>query len=325
MDNLLDKLVEKVQGWGESIVKMLPNLGVAVLVVIGFGLLAKYASRLARRGLNRISNNREINALLSGVLRVAVLVAGVFVALGILDLDKTVTSLLAGVGIVGLALGFAFQDIASNFMAGVILALRRPYRTGDLVQTGDTKGTVLNMDLRTTRVRTLTGQYVIVPNKDIIGSAVTNYTRPGERRVDLAVGVSYGDDLAKVKQVATEAVRGVPGRDESRDVELFYSGFGDSSIDFDVRFWLKETAEPAWLAARSEAVMRIKRAFDESGITIPFPIRTLDFAEVGGTRLDQVLRPFEPRSRESNPGRGDGEADGSAAEAAESGGGRRAG
>ena len=219
------------------------------------------------------------------------LVVGLFVALGVLGLDKTVTSLLAGVGIVGLALGFAFQDIAANFMSGLILSFRHPFRVGHLVQTQGFMGVVADISLRTTVLRQLTGEHVRIPNKDVLGNPLINFSAAGERRVDLEVGVSYGEDLERVREVALRAVESVAPRRQERPVELFYEGFGDSSIDFVVRFWIDFARQPDYLAARSAAVIAIKQAFDREGITIPFPIRTLDFAAVGGTTLPDALRP----------------------------------
>ena len=217
---------------------------------------------------------------------------GLFVALGILELDKTVTSLIAGAGILTLVAGLAFQDLAANFIAGILLQLRHPFRRGQLVKTNDFYGTVEHINLRATVIRTLTGQLVFVPNKDVFQSPLQNFSSEGRRRVDVPVGIWYGDDLARAERIAIAAVEEVPGRDPSRPVELFYEGFGDSSIDFMVRFWIPfDNREPDYLAARSEAVKRIKSAFDAQGVTIPFPIRTLDFSKIGGRMLHQELAP----------------------------------
>lgn len=108
--------------------------------------------------------------------------------------------------------------------------------------------------------------------------------------MDVPVGISYGDDLERAERIAVEAVEGVPGRDPDRKVELFYGGFGASSIDFTLRFWIPfDNHELDYLAARSEAVKRVKAAFDAQGVTIPFPIRTLDFSKVGGRKLHQEM------------------------------------
>lgn len=284
-----DLLVRKVTGWGRDLVLLLPNLAVAVLVLVGFWLLARLARGVVRRVLTRFSHSAEVNKLVAQTVYIALLAAGVFISLGILGLQKTVASLLAGAGIIGLALGFAFQDIAANLMAGIYLSMRHPFRHGHLIKTNDYFGTVQRIRLRWTEVWTQQGQLALIPNKQIFENPILNYTALGRRRIDLTLGVSYGDDLEKARQVAMRAVEEISTRDPAREVELFYDEFADSSIDFTVRFWIPFAKQTDYLAARSEAIIRIKQAFDAEGITIPFPITTLDFGAKGGERLAEVL------------------------------------
>src|SRR3954467_6906769 len=129
-------------GWARDFILLLPNLGVAVAVLVGFWLLAKLARNLLHRLLRRVSHSEQVNRLLSQTIFLALIAAGFFISLGILGLQKTVASLLAGAGILGLALGFAFQDIAANFMAGIYLSIQHPFRVGHMIQTKDFIGIV---------------------------------------------------------------------------------------------------------------------------------------------------------------------------------------
>ncbi|NNE69210.1 MAG: mechanosensitive ion channel family protein [Rhodothermales bacterium] len=280
----------KVTGWIEAAIAMLPNFVVAVLVVIAFVVVAKIIRRILRRVLATVVQNPQVSRLLQTVVYVSVVTIGFFVALSVLNLDDAVTSLLAGVGILGLALGFAFQDIAANFVSGILLAIRRPFQEGEMIETGGVTGVVQEVNLRSTIMRTGDGQIVLVPNKDVFGTAITNIYGSGERRVDILCGVSYNDDLEKAKNVALEAMKGVPGRDESQEPAFFYTGFGGSSIDFVVNFWTKNSGDHgAFLKAQSDAIMALKAAFDEAGVDIPFPIRTLDAG-------DSLKELFEARA-----------------------------
>jgi small conductance mechanosensitive channel len=308
----LGDLVAKLAGWLEAAVLLLPNFLVAVLIVVAFWLAAKLVRKVLRSLLRKTPAPRQIRGLLVNVVAVAVLVTGLFIALGVLELDKTVTSLLAGAGIIGLALGFAFQDMAANFMAGVYLAFARPIRVGDIIETNDFFGTVERIDLRSMRLRRPEGQVVLLPNKMVFENPLINYNDQTLRRVDLPVGVAYGDDLERAAEAARTAIEEVEGRDAGRPVELFYTEFGDSSINLVVRFWIPFSRQSEYLAARSEAIVRIKRAFDEAGITIPFPIRTLDFGVVGGERLAEALPAAWGGARELPPAEGgaDGGGDG---------------
>src|SRR3954467_4096912 len=205
-------------GWARDFILLLPNLGVAVAVLVGFWLLAKLARNLLHRLLRRVSHSEQVNRLLGQTVFLALVAAGFFIALGILGLQKTVASLLAGAGIIGLALGFAFQDIAANFMAGIYLSIEHPFRAGHLVESKDIQGIVKRVHLRWTEIRTPQGQIILVPNKQIFENPITNFSATGQRRVDLKAGVSYGDDLDKVRRVALQAISQVPSRKPDTEV-----------------------------------------------------------------------------------------------------------
>lgn len=293
---VIEKLVNKLNLWFEEGVLLVPNFITAVVVLVLFGILARVAKRASGKIFER-GLPLQTARLLATVTYVMVLVLGLFVALGILGLDKTLTSVLAGAGIVGLALAFAFQDIAANFFAGVFISFRRPFRLGDIIQTNDYLGTVERIDLRSTTLQTPQGQLVLIPNRLVFENPMVNFTETRRRRVDLDVGVAYGDDLAKARQVAMRAVESIQHLGKDPDIRLFYSEFGDSSINFVVQFWVDYDRQATYLAARSEAIQAIKMAFDENDITIPFPIRTLDFGVVGGEPLSEHLSAGDSRER----------------------------
>lgn len=298
LENAWNLLARKLAGWGRQFVLLLPNLLLAILVVVVAWLVARLARSMVARFLKRFSHSEQVNWLVAQAVHVAVFTAGTFIALGILGLDKTVASLMAGAGIVTLALGFAFQDIASNLLAGIYLSVRRPFRRGQLIKTQDYFGTVNQINLRWTEVYTQQGQLVMIPNKQVFENPIMNYSALGRRRIDLEIGVSYSDDLARAREVAIQAVEQVSTRQPDRPVELFYEEFGRSSVNFVIRFWISFSKQPDYLGARSEAIERIKQAFDAEGITIPFPTRILDFAVKGGSTLSEVLKGVEEKARE---------------------------
>lgn len=287
----LQSLTDKLTGWVQAAIVSLPNLIIAVVVFLLFYFGARVARNLFQRTLGRVSHNRQVNGLIATSSYVALLIVGVMTALGILNLSGVVTSLLAGVGIIGLALGFAFQDLAANFMAGILIAIRQPFDIDDVVETNDFTGTIEKVSLRSTSLRTFQGQIVLVPNKDIFGNPIVNYSVTRKRRIDLSCGVAYGDDLKKARELAIEAVKTIDYLDTSKEVQLFYTEFGDSSINFEVRFWIDFKKQVDFLRAQSDAIIKIKGSFDANGITIPFPIRTLNFGVVGGEKLAEALPP----------------------------------
>jgi small-conductance mechanosensitive channel len=276
--------------WLREFVKLLPNIIIASLVLVAGIFLAGLIRKLAAKVSQRFTHHDTLTNLFSTFIYIAGIGITIFIALSILHLDKAVTSILAGAGIAGIALAFAFQDIAANFMAGILLSLRRPLKIGELVKSGDIMGKVVTINMRDTIITTFQGQMVIVPNKDIFQNSLENFTRTGRRRIDLTVGVSYGEDLDKVKQVTLQAVKNVTVRDPEEPPRLFYQEFADSSINFTLQLWLNATEQPIFLQGRSEAIVLIKKAYDENGITIPFPIRTLDFGIKGGENLADTLK-----------------------------------
>lgn len=282
-------LTDKLESWVEGFITALPNALVAALVF----LVAFFASKLIRKVsgslLDRVTENSAVANLLKNTIYIISLVTGAFIALEIMNLDKTVTSLLAGAGVIGLALGFAFQEIAANFIAGVLIAFRKPFKLGDLVKLEDYYGKVTDINMRTTTITTLQGLDVIVPNKKLFTEPFMNYTLTNKRRMDLSVGVSYGDDLQKVEDLVRSTLAGLDSRDKNKDIEFFYKEFGDSSINFDVRVWHSFSGEKDFLQIQHESIKAIKKAFDQNDITIPFPIRTLDFGIKGGATLSEEM------------------------------------
>jgi small conductance mechanosensitive channel len=288
LEKSLDLLIGKLDGWLRDFVLLLPNLILALAVVVLFGVAARIVRKILEPILRRISERGPLNRLVINLVSLGVLSVGALTALSILHLDKTVMSLLAGVGVIGLALGFAFQDIAANFMAGLLILMRRPLRIGDIVETNDFFGRVTGIDLRNTIIRTWSGKDVLVPNKEVFQNPLTNYSRTSDRRVELVVGVSYGEDLPRVEQVTRDALEQLPHRDAERPLEIFFTEFGDSSINFELFFWIDTAEQGAFYEARSAAIVKIKAAYDANGLTIPFPIRTLDFGIKGGEKLADI-------------------------------------
>jgi small-conductance mechanosensitive channel len=293
IETALDNATETLSGWYTRFSELLPNIIVAIIIVAAATIIAIYVKRYTRKALGRVSDNRSLNKFISILAFIGVVLLGGIIALSILHLQKVVISLLAGVGVVGIALGFAFQDAFSNLISGIALALKKdyPFQVDDLIETNGFMGYVKDIHLRSTEITTLQGQSVILPNKNIFEKPLTNYTMQKQRRIDLGVGISYGDDLEKVQRIATAAVeKNVDGILKKKGITAYYSGFGNSSIDFVLRFWVEAKTQMEFLKQQSDAIIAVKKAFDKHDVTIPFPIRTLDFGIKGGKPLDNVLK-----------------------------------
>ena len=298
------KLVyEKLKGWTHAVILLLPNLLVALVILILFGLLARLVRRTLRNVLKRFKHKDVIVSLVSNTGSTAIWMVGLIIALSVLNLDKTVTSLLAGVGVLGIVLGFALQDITSNFVAGILISVYHPCDVGDLIKSSNHIGRVERIALRATTIRTFQGPVVIIPNKDILQNPLTNFTRIPERRIELRVGVAYEDDLDKVREVALEAARGVKARKADREVEVYFEEFDDSSINLVIYLWVDYKGERDYVAPRSDLLMRVKAALAKNAISIPFPIRTLELDVKGAAALTRALARLEVEDVEDPRGR----------------------
>ena len=272
-----DLLSNKLVNWVQQFVLLLPNLLITLLVLTATVFAARLTRRALASVLPRVSPGAvTLHSLISTLAYVAVLLVGIFFGLEVLGLDKTVTSLLAGVGIVGLALGFAFQDIAANFISGIIIAVQRPFTVGDVIETDKFFGTIERINLRTLDLRQVTGELVRVPNRKVFESAVTNFSVTTRRRVDVECGVAYSSDLARVRDVVLAAMANFPELLTDQPPQVMFTSFADSAINFSLRFWIPYSRQVDYVGAKSEAIMRIKQAFDAAGIVIPFPMRTLE-------------------------------------------------
>jgi len=293
-------LTQKVETWVELGLANLPNFFVAILILFVFFLLAKLAKNIVNRISSRLTVNQSVKDLISSMTYLLILLLGLFIALGVLNLDKTVTSLLAGAGVLGLAIGFAAQEIAANFFSGVIIAFREPFKVGDIIEVSDYTGQVKSLNLRTTNIRTFDGLEVFVPNRLLFSQPFTNFTSTIDRRIDLSVGVSYGDKLDKVSNIIIDALKEVSFRNKNKDVAVYFTEFGDSSVNLVVHIWINYKKNTDFLQARHESVIKIKSAFDDNDIMIPFPIRTLDFGIKGGESLSTQAKTINLNAQKEN-------------------------
>jgi len=278
-----------MQGWIDAIVLSLPNIVLASIVLGASIFLARHFKKLVTKGLYRMTDNQTVVGVVSNVVISAFMLITLFVILNILNLSDAVTALLGTAGVIGLAVGLALQDPLINLFSGVLMSVRDYYQVGDIIETNSYFGKIQNISLRSTVIAQPDGQEVIIPNKEVLQNPLKNFSHNGKRRIELDCGVAYGDDLDQVEKIARSAIEN-SGLDirESNPIEFYYTEFGGSSINFKIRFWKNIVSQSDYFAARHIAIKAIKKAFDTNNITIPFPITTLDFGVVGGTRLDEM-------------------------------------
>ncbi len=240
---------------------------VAAALILAVG---KWISRKITNLLKKLLEKNNVDVTLVGFLSsityYALMIGVVIAAAGQLGINTT--SFLTIVGAAGLAVGLALKDSLSNFSAGVMLILFRPFRVGDAVTAGGVTGKVEQITIFNTILSTPDNQRVIVPNNNITTSVITNITANPTRRVDLAIGIGYDDDIKKAKTALSDIVTADPRVLKNPAPTIAVSGLGDSSVNFVVRPWVK-TGE--YWDVYFDLTEKIKLAFDQHGITIPYP------------------------------------------------------
>lgn len=268
----LEPALEQTKALYASFVANLPILGIAIVVGVVGVVVALLFATLAQRGLRRAMADPVAAGLLGRILRVLAVVAALLLALAIAGVE--VGPALAGLGLAGLALAFALQGILENFIAGLILLARKPFRAGDQIVTNDYEGTVQDIDMRVTKLVDYDGRLIHIPNVDVYTKPLTNLTRRGKRRTRVTVGVDYRDDHDAARRVIRKAVEAVEGVLGDPAVEVLLTELADSSVNFEVRYWTKP--DIGSVRNTQDAVLSAaKRAIEDAGMSIPWPIRTL--------------------------------------------------
>ncbi|PTX42588.1 small conductance mechanosensitive channel [Christiangramia gaetbulicola] len=274
----LSGITDKLGGWLDSLILGLPNFLLAVIVFVAFTFIAKYVGQLFERVTRNQIKQDSIRLMTVKVIKAIVVLIGFFIALGLLNLDKVLTSVLAGAGVVGLAIGLALQGTLNNTFSGLILSFLPELQIGDWVETNGYAGTVTEINLRNIVIKQSDNNYVVIPNSKIIEEPFKNFTRTARSRVFVNCGVGYESDLEMVRDLTLQVIKDLFPQRGNEEVEFMYNEFGDSSINFTVRFWTDVTKNRDILVAQNEAIIAIKKAYDGKGVNIPFPIRTINFS-----------------------------------------------
>ncbi|MEJ6404406.1 mechanosensitive ion channel family protein [Yoonia sp. 2307UL14-13] len=272
-------LVTQLRDIARASIELLPQIAVAFVVILLTWGLNNLASYILRRILDRTRLRRSLKELFSLLLSIFVWVLGVMIAAVIVFPGLTPASILAGLGIGSVAIGFAFKDVFENFLAGIIILFRREMRIGDHIECEGIEGEVTQIAIRESHIMQTDGQLVIVPNSILFKNPVTIRTDKDIRRVTVICGVAYDEDVDASRDVIEDAVKACDTvHQDGKPVQIFAQEFASSSINFEVTWWTG--SKPVEVRrSRDQVVAAVKRALDEAGIEIPFPYRTLTFKE----------------------------------------------
>ncbi|WP_342366820.1 mechanosensitive ion channel family protein [Qipengyuania flava] len=276
--NYIETLRDQLQNMGEGFVESLPSLAIAIFIVFLTWIVARFGARISDMIVGRTELRASLKTLIDTLVKLGIWLAGLFIAAIVVMPGLTAASLLAGLGIGAVAIGFAFQDIFENFLAGVLIMLREKMRIGDVIECEGISGKVEHITLRETHVRKLSGELTVVPNSILFKNPVEILTDDSQRRHEVVVGVSYDTQLDRAAEVIRQAVEDVEDVLASKGIDIFAQEFNSSSVDFLVRWWAGSTPRDGW-ESKDKVVRAVKAALDEAGIEIPFPYVTHTFKE----------------------------------------------
>lgn len=270
-------LVQQVQEFTSALLAMLPQILIALFVLVLTWLAAKTVRALLGRVSRSARMRRSLTEVLQMIAGAATWIIGILIATVIVFPSMTPAKMLTALGLGSVAIGFAFKDVFENFLAGILILLREPFRLGDYIECDGMDGQVEEITVRDTHIRQTDGQRVVMPNALLFKEPVTVRTDKDYRRTTILCGIAYGEDVDKAREVITKAVKQLDTvRDEIRDVEIFATAFNSSSVDFEVTWWTR--SRPIDIrVSRDQVVAAVKRALDNASIEIPFPYRTLTF------------------------------------------------
>ncbi|WP_413265319.1 mechanosensitive ion channel family protein [Floridanema flaviceps] len=255
-------------------VEALPAMIAAIIILILTRYVANLVRNIVRKIGRRAIKNLSLRSLFIQTSYVTVWAIGILVACVIAFPDLRLGDLIGLLGLSSVAFGFAFQDIFKNFLAGILLLLQEPFRIGDQIIVQNYEGTVEDIAIRSTQIVTYQGEIVVIPNAVLFTNPVQVLTAQRQRRTDLGIGVDYNTDLRLAVDVLLQAVLEIEGVLAEPKPEVDGLGFGESSIDFVVRYWtLPQKIHVR--RTRTKVIIALKEACDKAGINIPYPIRTL--------------------------------------------------
>lgn len=263
-------------GWNEISglgISLDPSAFFASIVILGVAWgLNKLSNRLVQRGIEKRSGDKHAAFTAKKATSYAIYTIAGFAILGAFGVPLSALSTF--IGLIGLGISFALRDTIANFIAGMMIMVNQPFKVSDQISTQGEEGTVQDIRIRATDIRTYDGRLVIIPNSQLYNDVVINNTAYDERRFKVIVGVGYDDDVQKAKELAQETLDEIEEVEDDPDPQVLVEELGGSSVNLQLRGWTKPS-KANMVSVTSDVTQKIKEKYDEEGIDIPYPIRTV--------------------------------------------------
>ena len=299
----LSVALNQVQTMLNGFVKQIPSIIIGIIVFFIFFFIGKGVRALIRKFSDRNQKHRNVGLVMGRLAHGFIVLLGLMIALVIIIPGFDPGQLVQLLGISGVAIGFAFRDILQNFLAGILILLTQPFNIGDQIITGDYEGTVEDIQTRATTIRTYDGRRVVIPNANLFTSAVMVNTAFEHRRLQYDVGIGYGDDIQKARELMLEVVKKQDGVLEDPAPDCIIVDLADSTVNLRIRYWVQPPRQADVLAQQDVVLTAIKQTLSENGIDLPFPTQQILFhdqtEETDGDRPAQ--REGWPAKKADNP------------------------
>ena len=276
MDISISAGIEKINNMINGLIAALPNLVIATIVFALFYFLAGWVRNIVNNISDRYGLERNASLLMGRLSRWTILFFGTLISLSIIIPSFEPGQLIELLGIGGIAIGFAFRDIAQNFLAGILILLTRPFKIDDQIIVGDYEGTIEEIQTRATTIKTYDGRRVVIPNADLFTDSVTVNTAFPKRRSQYDVGIGYEDDVDNAKAIMLQVLSQIEGVLSEPAPDVLTVALDSSSVNLRPRWWTQSQRSEV-VAVSSRVISAIKKELDANDINIPFPIRTVYF------------------------------------------------
>lgn len=262
-------IIEKLDTWLDGFIKAIPNIVIGIIVLIAMIYLGRWLGKMVKRLLKN-RGRKNFGDLLGAFARYLVIIFGVAIALTIMAPNLSPADLIASLGVSSVAIGFAFQDILQNWLAGILILLRQPFEIGDQIVVNGYEGTVEKIKTRATIIKTYDGQRVVIPNNTVYNNSVQVKTAHEFIRSQYDVGVGYDQDFLEAMKLLKETIQNVEGVSSEKPVETLVWDQADSWLTIRVRWWTKSDRASV-VKVWSDVLLKTQKAMDDAGIDLPFP------------------------------------------------------
>lgn len=272
-------IIDSANGIFIGFVERIPYFVASIVVILIFWFLSIVFKKVVYKLLGSRNRHQNLVKVFQRVGGALIIFIGFMIAMVVAVPGFTPAKLIGALGIGSVAIGFAFKDIFQNLLSGILLLLSEPFRIGDQIVSGEYEGTVEDIKIRATTIKTYDGRQVVIPNSDLYTSALTVNTAYKQRRLQLAVGIGYADDIAEAKSEIMQALDRADSVSKQASPTIIAVNLGDSTIDLVVRWFIDDGTQANKVSSIDQVLIEIKTALDKAGIDMPFPVRTIDLSD----------------------------------------------